>query len=421
MFAAHTPLREHHMQVGDKRHAPADDAADGSVKLIGGTAFPEALQEQREAGDFCDAVVIAGGERFLAHRAVLAGTSPYFHGMYKSMMGDSHDEHTLPAISATSFAAVLGWMYKGRCVLDSNDDLVPVLEAANLLQLHPLRDRAAAAIAKRLTADSCVGAWDLAERLSLDALRDQAHTACLACWPELRAPEKLGAIGIERLVDLLGDDGLKVQAEGEVLDAIDAWIGAQPSAPSDEEVARLVAQVRFPLLSAEQSTQAASKPFMQGAAAMKAAFLALATDAATIRLYCRMELQKGAAPGEFVWTIANFSTLEKQKESPIFDYTGLRWRLRVFPKGNKSGHLAIYLVAVDAATRPCETRFSLRIPSATGKTVIKDANHKFDKKAIDWGFREVIPLTNVRDPTFGYLIDDKLTISVYIHPIHPKS
>ncbi|EOD07236.1 hypothetical protein EMIHUDRAFT_97052 [Emiliania huxleyi CCMP1516] len=404
-----------HAPRSPKRPAPADDAADGYVKLIGGTPFPEALQEQREAGDFCDAVIMAGGQRFVAHRAVLAGTSLYFRGMYKSMMADSHDAHTLPAISADSFAAMLSWMYKGRCVLGSNDELVPVLEAASLLQVHPLRDTAAVAIAKRLTADSCVGAWDLAERLSLDALRDEARTACLACWPELRAaPEKLATIKLDRLADLLGDDCLKVQEEAEVLDAIDAWVSAQkPSAPSEEAVARLVAQVRFPLLSAEQCTQAASQPCMQGAAAMKAAFLSLATRKATERQPCW--LQEGGAPGEFVWSIAQFSALEERTDSPIFEYAGIRWCLLVFPRGNKADSLAVYLKAVDAATKPCAASFCFTIPSAkSDKSVTKDSEHKFESDKMDWGFREMILLAELRDPECGYLAEDKLTISLKI-------
>ena len=76
--------------------------------LAGGPPFAPGLQEQlRVRSDFCDAVVLAGGRRFVAHRAVLAGSSPFFKGLFTSTCKDSHGEMTLEAVSASSFEAVL--------------------------------------------------------------------------------------------------------------------------------------------------------------------------------------------------------------------------------------------------------------------------------------------------------------------------
>ncbi len=190
----------------------------------------------------------------MAHRNVLAGNSIFFKGLYTPTCIDSRGPRTLEEVSASSFEAVLAWIYEGQCTLASPEELVSLLEAADRLQvLLPLRDAAERAVATRLTSDSCVGTWDLANRLSLPVLEMEARTACLLIWRELSsAPEKLSQLSAEHLERLLEDDELPAKMETEVWDAIVRWADSQDESPPEEVVGRLVAKVRFARLSPEE-------------------------------------------------------------------------------------------------------------------------------------------------------------------------
>ncbi|KAF3632701.1 Ubiquitin carboxyl-terminal hydrolase 13 [Capsicum annuum] len=54
----------------------------------------------------------------------------------------------------------------------------------------------------------------------------------------------------------------------------------------------------------------------------------------------------------FTWTVDNFSTLNVKLYSDVFSVGGCKWRILMFPKGNNTNHLSIYLDAADAASLP---------------------------------------------------------------------
>ena len=43
-----------------------------------------------------------------------------------------------------------------------------------------------------------------------------------------------------------------------------------------------------------------------------------------------------------------------------------------------------------------------------------DADHHFTIRACDWGFREFVPLSELRDPRSGFCVDDKVMISAKV-------
>jgi hypothetical protein len=201
---------------------PHDDAAlkAAALFLSGGQVWPKGIAVQREEGLFCDAEVNVDGAHFLAHRCVLAAGSSFFKGLYTGGIPLKEGPYSLEQVSADTFAAVLAWLYEGSCKLATQDGLVPLLEAADLLGVLPLRDAVATAIIKRLTPDSCIGAWDLASRHSLPPLADAARSVCLESFDALQASGTLDALSATRLGELLSDDKLAVKDESVVFAAM---------------------------------------------------------------------------------------------------------------------------------------------------------------------------------------------------------
>ncbi|XP_039161155.1 MATH domain and coiled-coil domain-containing protein At2g01790-like [Eucalyptus grandis] len=135
-----------------------------------------------------------------------------------------------------------------------------------------------------------------------------------------------------------------------------------------------------------------------------------------------MAAQNDVNRGEFTWKINYFTEQDATKlYSEAFTVSGCEWRIVVFPKGNATDHLSLYLDVPDSATLPNgwtrKAKFSL--------SVIDQANnemqHDFNATDSDWGYASFIPLTELHDRTGGYLANDTLLIKaeVYVLTVIP--
>uniref|UniRef100_A0A6V7QYI6 ubiquitinyl hydrolase 1 n=1 Tax=Ananas comosus var. bracteatus TaxID=296719 RepID=A0A6V7QYI6_ANACO len=123
----------------------------------------------------------------------------------------------------------------------------------------------------------------------------------------------------------------------------------------------------------------------------------------------------------FTWTIENFSRLNVKKHySDIFIDGGYKWRVLIFPKGNNVDHLSMYLDVADSATLPygwsrC-AQFSLAVINQIQNrlTIRKDTQHQFNARESDWGFTSFMPLSDLYDPSRGYLLNDTLVVEAEV-------
>ena len=205
----------------------------------------------------------------LPRHCVLAVGSSFFKGVYTGGIPLKEGPYSLEQVSADTFAAVLAWLYEGSCKLATQDGLVPLLEAADLLGVLPLRDAVVTAIIERLTPDSCIGAWDLASRHSLPPLADAARNVCLESFEALQASGTLDALSATRLGELLSDDRLAVKDESLVFAAMKRWLAAQETEPAEAVVASLLRHIRFEQMDEAERSRIADEPLMQKLALMK--------------------------------------------------------------------------------------------------------------------------------------------------------
>ena len=101
------------------------------------------------------------------------------------------------------------------------------------------------------------------------------------------------------------------------------------------------------------------------------------------------------------------------------------WKLCLFPYGNGSHSLALYLVPADVTSLPVgwsrKISFELSVVNATDaeKSVIKEAEHTFSRKVVDWGYRDLIELSQLHAPEGGFIVDGKMVISAKIWAADP--
>ncbi|KAL8140936.1 hypothetical protein V2J09_006957 [Rumex salicifolius] len=127
------------------------------------------------------------------------------------------------------------------------------------------------------------------------------------------------------------------------------------------------------------------------------------------------------AVSRFTWKIENFSRMNTKKHfSEVFVVGGFKWRILVFPKGNNVDHLSMYLDVADSTTLPYGwsryAQFSLAVINQIhGKySVRKDTQHQFNARESDWGFTSFMPLSELYDPSRGYLANDTVVIEAEV-------
>ena len=119
--------------------SPASGSASPLVTLNDESSLGAKLSAFRKAGTLTDVTICAGGERFPAHRNVLAASSDYLAALFASGMRDSESDVALQDVPANIFSALLDFVYEGTCVLA--EPLLPnLLVAAAMLQVLPLQE-----------------------------------------------------------------------------------------------------------------------------------------------------------------------------------------------------------------------------------------------------------------------------------------
>nr|VDD20705.1 unnamed protein product [Brassica rapa] len=124
---------------------------------------------------------------------------------------------------------------------------------------------------------------------------------------------------------------------------------------------------------------------------------------------------------KFTWTVPNFSRQNTRKHySEVFVVGGYKWRILIFPKGNNVDHLSMYLDVADAATLPYGwsryAQFSLAVVNQihTRYTIRKETQHQFNARESDWGFTSFMPLSELYDPSRGYLVNDTVYVEAEV-------
>ncbi|CAL1370866.1 unnamed protein product [Linum trigynum] len=122
---------------------------------------------------------------------------------------------------------------------------------------------------------------------------------------------------------------------------------------------------------------------------------------------------------KFTWKIENFSKLkETWLYSDPFVAGGRKWRILVYPKGEKSSEdcLSVYLDLPDWETYPegwsvlADVSFTLVNQVNSTSSMQLRFSHSFHAEEDNWGFPNFIPIQDLHDVSKGLLDNDTLTI-----------
>ncbi|KAJ3011309.1 hypothetical protein HKX48_006911, partial [Thoreauomyces humboldtii] len=135
------------------------------------------------------------------------------------------------------------------------------------------------------------------------------------------------------------------------------------------------------------------------------------------------------------WHIEDLAALrtEQRKFGPEFEAGGLKWRILLFPNGNKQQDvLSVFLDCVDAHDNPdpewhrCVSfAISVMNPRDPTRNVTQNAIHRFNPQSTDWGFNSMCPQSRLYtgDDNKGLPVmdADDLDIVVWIRIMHDET
>ncbi|XP_027356833.1 probable inactive serine/threonine-protein kinase fnkC [Abrus precatorius] len=151
-----------------------------------------------------------------------------------------------------------------------------------------------------------------------------------------------------------------------------------------------------------------------------------------------MDIQEGisrlisnAPPTHYIVKVQLFSLLAKHSieryESGEFDAGGYKWKLVLYPSGNKSknvtDHISLYLTLQGASALHSDIeiyvnfRLFLLDQNNDNYLVIQDTfgkERRFTKIKVEWGFDQFISLKDFKDGSNGYLVDDECTFGAEV-------
>ncbi|CAM8904236.1 unnamed protein product [Rhodiola kirilowii] len=149
----------------------------------------------------------------------------------------------------------------------------------------------------------------------------------------------------------------------------------------------------------------------------------------------QIEIRRATLPGSYMFKIQTFSLLSEFArmsdskvqcfDSPEFVSDGHKWRLSIYPNGNKKleveDHVSAYLVAADAdIDSVINVTFKMFIYDHFNDnflTVQDNEVRRFHGLKKEWGFDRLISLNKFKDVDNGYLVNDCCVFGVEIFVI----
>ncbi|CAL8462207.1 g1738 [Coccomyxa elongata] len=221
-------------------------------------ALSPGLWAHYQSQELCDVSIISSdGQRFRAHKIILASASRYFEALFLgagkhlhatsiTRPAGSEMEIQLEAIDAESLAAILASIYHGEVSVEEGN-VEALLLASNYLDVAPVKAACCQFLKATLKASSCLHTLALAALYDCQELSADTLTFVKGHFVEVMCGEGkagLGELPEDVLRDLLQSEELETQSEMQVLEAILTWWEADPDARS-AELPNLLSTIRL--------------------------------------------------------------------------------------------------------------------------------------------------------------------------------
>ncbi|KAL7393996.1 hypothetical protein ABVT39_018999 [Epinephelus coioides] len=185
-----------------------------------------ALNQQRKDGLLCDVTLVAGEQKFHAHKAVLAACSDYFRAMFSLCMVESEaDEVTLQGVTSVGLKHALDFAYTGQILLEPTV-IQDVLSAGSHLQLLELLSLCSHYLIQELSSVNYLELYRVADLFHLPALEEAVVGFLVEHLSELSQSRQDEALQLpyRLLREVLKSDRLTSLSEEEIWKLVVLWL-----------------------------------------------------------------------------------------------------------------------------------------------------------------------------------------------------
>ncbi|XP_062383357.1 kelch-like protein 23 isoform X2 [Sardina pilchardus] len=187
--------------------------------------FLDSMWECYMEGLFTDVTLQCNnGQLFHCHRAALAARSPFFKVMFTVDMREKTDGLVrLPGIDSEVLGMLIEFMYTST-VMITQGNVEKLLEAADMLQVRPIKTACEEFLVRLLDVDNCLGMQAFAEHHACSSLEREAQRMVLFQFEELVGQEEFLEVSLERLRSILSTKNLNVRKQEVLVDALIKWV-----------------------------------------------------------------------------------------------------------------------------------------------------------------------------------------------------
>ncbi|XP_077979051.1 kelch-like protein 24 [Glandiceps talaboti] len=180
------------------------------------------MNAYRKEAQFTDVVLMVGGREFPCHKIVLVSGSDYFKGMFSpGMVEHQRGKVSISGIEVQAMAVLLDYLYTGNVSI-TNMNVQALLETANLLLVCSLKDSCIEFMLDHIDASNCLGIWQILDSLGLREY-ERARNYALEYFQLVSCYDEFLELTKDKLIELLLNDGLCVDREQFLYDAVMKW------------------------------------------------------------------------------------------------------------------------------------------------------------------------------------------------------
>ncbi|XP_038078750.1 kelch-like protein 29 [Patiria miniata] len=204
------------------------------------------LNRQRLDGRYLDFRLDCNGVTLSCHRCVLAASSPYFDKALTELEED-RDWLCLDHLKPFALKAVLEFIYSGKIKL-CEATAASVLSAACILDYHNIVDLCCSYISGLIRPGNCLGIFKLSQEHGCSELQRTAWQFALDSAEDVFGQVEFLDLSVDHLVELISDEGLNVEIEDVVYEAVLRWVENDMSNRAPD-LWNILQYVQLPLLS----------------------------------------------------------------------------------------------------------------------------------------------------------------------------
>lgn len=187
--------------------------------------FLDSMWEFYTDGLFTDVTLQCdSGQVFHCHRVALAARIPFFKVMFTADMREKTDGLVrLPGMDSEVLSMLIEFMYTSMVTI-TQGNVEKLLEAANMLQLRPIKTACEEFLVQLLDVDNCLGIQAFAELHACTRLDREARRMVLFQFEELAGQEEFLEVSFDHLHSILSTKNLNVKRQEVLVDALIKWV-----------------------------------------------------------------------------------------------------------------------------------------------------------------------------------------------------